>query len=78
MVVFWLLPWVLFYFILFFCFGGDCGLIFMGCDGLMLVGYSSECGLIFMDCDEMMLVGYNGRCGLILLVRLILGFGYCG
>ena len=36
---------------LFFCFGGcdlsGCGLIFMGCDGLMLVGGSS-CGLIFI------------------------------
>ena len=45
--------------------------------GLMLVGYSSECGLIFMGCDGMMFVGYDGKCGLILLVRLILGFGYC-
>ena len=36
---------------LFFCFGGcdlsGCGLIFMGCDGLMLVG-GSGCGLIFI------------------------------
>ena len=61
----------------FFFLCGGCGLIFMGCHGLMLVGYSSECGLIFMGCDGMMFVGYDGRCRLILLVRLILGFGYC-
>ena len=34
-----------FVFVLFFCFGGcdssGCGLIFMGCDGLMLMGGSS-------------------------------------
>ena len=44
----------------------------------MLVGYSKGCGLIFMGCDGMMLVGYDGGCRLILLVRLILGFSYCG
>ena len=36
---------------LYFCFGGcdssGCGLIFMGCDGLMLVGGGS-CGLILV------------------------------
>ena len=36
---------------LFFCFGGcdssDCGLIFIGCDGLMLVG-GGGCGLILV------------------------------
>ena len=39
-----------FVFVLFFCFGGcdssGCGLIFMGCDRLMLVG-GDGCGLIF-------------------------------
>ena len=39
-----------FVFFLFFCFGGcdssGCGLIFMGCDRLMLVG-GDGCGLIF-------------------------------
>ena len=45
------------FFFFFFCFGGcdlmadsttgGCGLIFIGCDGLMLVGGSS-CGLILV------------------------------
>ena len=52
----WVVGWVgvgsgLCFLFLFFCFGGcnlsGCGLIFMGCDGLMLVGGSS-CGLIFI------------------------------
>ena len=34
--------WLVLFLFLFFCFGGcdssGCGLIFMGCDGLMLVG----------------------------------------
>ena len=33
-------PWLFIYF-----FGG-CGLSFMGCNGLMLVGYDGGCGLI--------------------------------
>ena len=37
---FWLLPW--------FFFGGGCGLSFMGCNWLMLVGYDGGCGLILV------------------------------
>ena len=52
----WVVGWVgvgsgLCFLFLFFCFGGcnlsGCGLIFMGCDGLMLVGGGS-CGLILV------------------------------
>ena len=34
-----------FFFFLFLC---GCGLSFMGCDGLMLVGYGGGCGLILV------------------------------
>ena len=70
-VVFWLLPW----FIYLFIYG--CGLSFMGCNGLMLVGYCNGCGLIFMGCDGLMLVDYGDGCGLILVFGLILDFS-CG
>ena len=32
----------------FFSFGGGCGLSFMGCNWLMLVGYDGGCGLILV------------------------------
>ena len=32
----------------FFFFVGGCGLSFMGCNELMLVGYGGRCGLIFV------------------------------
>ena len=39
------LPWVFFFF---FWWGGGYGLSFMGCNGLMLVGYGGGCGLILV------------------------------
>ena len=35
-------PWFFFFFL------GGCGLSFMGCNELMLVGYGGRCGLIFV------------------------------
>ena len=34
--------------VFFFFFVGGCGLSFMGCNELMLVGYGGRCGLIFV------------------------------
>ena len=53
----------------FFFFGG-CGLSFMGCNELMLVG--------FMGCDGLMLVGYGGWVWADFGFWLILDFSYGG
>ena len=53
-------------------FGGGCGLSFMGCNWLMLVGYDGGCGLILV---VWLILGFGYGCRWWWIV-VVVGVGY--